>query len=192
MAIEALDPRIFQEVSRLNGAFLRLLGHCEGTAVGRLLDRGSGMSRRLLALEPEQVEILCTTRSALFTLVIHPGELPAQGVAEDPPGVERGPEWYLAREFSLVAACFAWHLSQTSTLAAALALGWSRERVLALAEQPLTRVVQATRARAPGVHLKMFSHASFWDDLIRCVCHPNRRTWEVASIWSAQFISTGS
>lgn len=192
MVMEKLDARTFQEVSRLNGAFLRLLGHCEGTAMGRQLDRGSGMTRRLMALEPEQARILCTTRSALFTLAIRPGELLSEGVAEESPDMGLGAEWHLAREFSLVAACYAWHLSQVSALAASIALGWSREKVLALAALPLTQVAQATRVSVPGVHLKMSSRANFWDELIRCARNPDRKAWEVASIWSAQFISAGS
>lgn len=189
MEREVLDRRAFGELRRLNGAFLALIHHCRGSAMARRLDCRSGLSEAIAGLDPEQAEMLCTARVALFSLKLEtrPGQL--LGVAEQARPSGGSAEELLVREFGLVASSYAWHLSQTSPMAAALILGWSRERVLELGALSLADVVRATLASAPAVTVRMWAHPRFWPDLLCSVRDPGDRGWEVARTWSAQFVS---
>lgn len=189
MEREVLDRRAFGELSRLNAAFLALIHHCRGSAMAMRLDCRSGLSETIAGLDPGQAELLCTTRAALFSLRLdtRPGQM--MGVAEQVGTPDGGAEELLVREFGLVASSYAWHLSQTSPMAAALILGWSRERVLELGGLSLAEVVRATLACKPAVTLRMWAHPRFWPDLLCSVRDPGDGGWEVARAWSAQFVS---
>jgi len=192
MEKEVLDRRAYGELSRLNAAFLALIHHCRGSAMARRLDCRTGLSETIAGLNPDQAEMLCTTRTALFSLNLdtRPGQL--MGVAEHVRTSDASADELLVREFGLVASSYAWHLSQTSPMAAALVLGWSRERVLELGSLSLADVVRATLACKPAVTLTMWAHPRFWPDLLCSVRDPGDKGWEVARAWSAQFISQRS
>ena len=192
MEREVLDRRAFAELCRLNAAFLALIHHCQGSATARRLDCRSGLSEMIAGLDAGQAEMLCTTRAALFALKIDTRPARQMGVAEQPGSTEDSAEELLVRKFGLVASSYAWHLSQTSPMAAALILGWSRERVLELGSLSLADVVRATLACRPAVTLRMWAHPRFWPDLLCSVRDPGDRGWEVARTWSAQFVSRRS
>ena len=190
MEREVLDSRAFGELRRLNSAFLALIQHCQGSAMARRLDCRSGLSETIARLDPAQASLLSTSRAALFSLKLdtRPGQV--LGVAEQllrP--MDESADDLMVREFGLVASNYAWHLSQTSPMAAALMFGWSRERVLELGGLSLADVVRATLACKPAVTLRMWSHPRFWPDLLRGVRDPEAGGWEVARAWSAQFVS---
>jgi hypothetical protein len=192
MEREVLDRRAFGELRRLNAAFLALIHHCQGSAMASRLDCRSGLSEMIAGLDPDQAELLCTTRAALFSLKLdtRPGQL--MGVAEQARISGDSADELMVREFGLVASSYAWHLSQTSPMAASLVLGWSRERVLELAALSLADVVRATLACKPAVTLRMWAHPRFWPDLLCSVRDPGDKGWEVARAWSAQFVSQRS
>jgi hypothetical protein len=192
MPREALDPRSLQELHRLNSAFLTLLRHCRDTPLAARLDRRSGLLDRVVSLDPGQSRVLCTTSSALFSLQLDfPGALAPNGVAEEIITCELEPRDRLVREFGLVVCGFAWHLSQTSPLAASILLGWTRSVASELAGFALADVVRANLACTPAVRLRMCRHPRFWPDLIRDVVRGRRRDWAVRQTWSAQFIGRG-
>ncbi|MDH3401581.1 MAG: hypothetical protein OEM03_11530 [Chromatiales bacterium] len=192
MEREVLDRRAFGELRRLNTAFLALIHHCRGSAMASRLDCRSGFSEMIAGLDPEQAELLCTTRAALFSLKLDTRPAELMGVAEQASFSDDGADELMVREFGLVAASYAWHLSQTSPMAAALILGWSRERVLELGSLSLADVVRATLACKPAVTLRMWAHPRFWPDLLCSVRDPGDKGWEVARAWSAQFVSQRS
>ncbi len=191
MEKEILDPRAFKEIRRMNAAFLGLLYHCHGTPMASRLDGRSGLLGLIVALTPAEAKILCTARAALFSLQLDGSEAPPHGVAEEAQATETGESIRLVREFGLVASGYAWHLSQTSPLAASLLLGWSREQARDFSALSLADVVRATLARSPPVRLRMCGHPKFWLDLIRCARHKDGRGWEVAKTWSTQFVTPG-
>jgi len=191
MEKEILDPRAFKEVRRMNAAFLGLLYHCHGTPMASRLDGRSGLLGLIVALTPLEAQILCTARIALFSLQLEKPQEIVQGVAEEALAPDTGESDRLVREFGLVASGFAWHLSQTSLLAASLLLGWSRERAREFSSLSLADVVRATLACSPSVQLQMCERPRFWGDLIRSARHKDGRGWEVARTWSAQFINQG-
>ena len=188
MEREILDPRALREVRRMNSAFLGLLYHCHGTPMASRLDGRSGLLGLIVALTPAEAQTLCTSRAALFSLQLDQREVNPRGVAEEALGAETGESVRLVREFGLVASGYAWHLSQTSPMAASLLLGWSREQARSFSALSLADVVRATLACSPAVQIRMCGHPRFWLDLIRCARHKDRRGWEVAQTWSTQFI----
>lgn len=189
MEKEILDPRALREVRRMNAAFLGLLYHCHGTPMASRLDGRSGLVGLIVALSPAEAQTLCTSRAALFSLQLDQPQASPAGVAEEALAAEKGETARLVREFGLVAAGYAWHLSQTSPLAASLLLGWSREQARSFSALSLADVVRTTLACSPAVRLRMCGHPKFWLDLIRCARHEDRRGWEVAQTWSTQFIN---
>ncbi len=192
MEREVLDRRAFGELRRLNAAFLALIHHCQGSGMASRLDCRSGLSEMITGLDPDQAELLCTARAALFSLKLDTRPAQLMGVAEQARFPDDSADDLMVREFGLVASSYAWHLSQTSPMAAALILGWSRERVLELGSLSLADVVRATLACKPAVTLRMWAHPRFWPDLLCSVRDPRDKGWEVARAWSAQFVSQGS
>ncbi len=192
MEREVLDRRAFGELRRLNVAFLALIHHCQGSGMASRLDCRSGLSEMITGLDPDQAELLCTARAALFSLKLDTRPAQLMGVAEQARFPDDSADDLMVREFGLVASSYAWHLSQTSPMAAALILGWSRERVLELGSLSLADVVRATLACKPAVTLRMWAHPRFWPDLLCSVRDPGDKGWEVARAWSAQFVSQRS
>jgi len=184
VAPDTLGQRALLETGRLNMAFLRLLPRYHGSPMERALAGETGIIGRLRDMEPSRLARLARCPMALFTLssgTLVPMQIgePAAACAQDA----------MLREFSLVAACFVWHLCQSNPTAASLLLGWPRERCRAMAGDSLADLVQGVSRSPPGVRLRMAGHAAFWRDLLECAEQDDGARWQVARVWGSQFVS---
>lgn len=187
MRVETLEQRDLLETGRLNLAFLRLLPRYHGSPIEQVLAGETGIIGRLRDMEPSRLARLARCPMALFAL---PGGKPGPMEVGEPSSVPAGDA--MLREFSLVAACFAWHLCQSNPTAASLLLGWPRERCRRVAGDSLANLVQGISRSSPGVRLRMAGHPGFWRDLLECVEQDDGARWQVARVWGPQFTSRSS
>lgn len=186
-----LDEGTLDSVRHANDEFLDLVARgYERSREGDLLGLGRPTARRIAALGLGARDFASRCPYSLFNLRFEDAAF-WRGVIRDAQRPLAGAQSGSAEEaaFARTAVFLAWHLAQSSDLAAALALGMTREVQAAWRTLPLPNVDRAATLALPQLRARWGGHARFWPKLLDAAHDPTPEQAERVRLLGLQLLA---
>lgn len=183
-----LDTGTLDSVRHANERFLDLVtrGHAR-TPDAAVLGLGPDNARRIAALAPAPREVASRCPYSLFNLRFEDAAF-WRTVVRDARGPAPAPSCEEGT-FARTAVFLAWHLAQSSDLAAAIVLGMTPEVQVAWRGLPLPSVDRAATLALPHLRARWGAHARFWPKLLDAAEDPSPEQAERVRLLGLQLLA---